>query len=452
MQRKGAWGYIMSPVTMVTMATLVRTGGHDVTVLDCPATGDSFSDMLATVARIKPDIVFINTSTPTINDDIYAAKQIKAVCPSPMLTVMFGIHPSSCYADILSPDAGIDFCIIGEPELIALNLAEAIADGTDISSVAGIAFLDAIGRLVVTTPQYLLHDLDALPIPDWSLVDIYNYRLPLNNEPFLLVNTNRGCPFHCTFCNAYVYYGRKPRRRSVEHIMMELSRNVEQFGVRNFMFWAEEFILDRDFVIELCEAIALAGLNIHWVCNSRVDAVDETVLSAIRRAGCWNIAFGIESGNQHVLDLINKQITLAQCTRAVSLAKLAGLQVTGHIIIGFPHDTSETIIATERFVNELDLDFVQYYCAIPYPGTALYKDAVKHGWLTTDEWEQWEHNRSVLSYENLTSEEIIRSRRRMMLRWYFTPKRVINTMKNHIKRPSDLLAFLSHLVGFIRWM
>lgn len=452
MQRKGAWGYIMSPVTMVTMATLVQSRGHSVSILDCAATGETFESMLAKVAGMEPEIVFINTATPTIRDDIQAARLIKNQGTPSLKTVMFGLHPTSCYADLLQADSGIDICILGEPEETALNLVEAVSQNTGLKAVDGIAFLDDGRSLVRNRLRAEIAELDTLPVPDWSLVDIGNYRLPLSNEPFLLVNTNRGCPFSCSFCNAHLYYGHTPRRHSIGHIMDELCSNVRRFGVRNFMFWAEEFTLDRSFVLELCDAIVRAGLNIRWVCNSRVDAVDSVLLAALKQAGCWNIAFGIESGNQKILDSINKQITLEQITHAVALAKQAGLQVTGHVIVGFPQDTRDTIAATERFINSLELDFVQYYCAIPYPGTKLYQDALANGWLTADDWERWEHNRSVLSYGQLTAAEIMQLRRRLMLRWYFSPKRIVNTMKNHIKKPSDLIALLSSLRGFIRWM
>lgn len=449
MQRKGAWGYIMSPVTMVTLATLLHSKGHSVTVMDCPADGTAFPAMLETVNHLSPDIVYINTSTPTIADDLHAARCIKLRAPAPPMTVLFGIHPSNRYAELL--EDGADCCIIGEPEMTALELADAIACGTSLHQVAGIAFHDN-SELITTRQREFLVNLDDLPVPDWSLIDTENYRLPFNNKRFLLVNTNRGCPYSCTFCNAHTYYGRHHRHRSVSHIMHELRNNVEQFGVTDFMFWAEEFILDKAFVHALCKEIVASGLSVNWVCNSRVDAVDREVLTSIRRAGCWNIAFGIESGVQDILDHTNKGISLHQIVAAVEMAKDAGLHVTGHVIIGLPNDSRDSIAQTERFIDSLDLDFVQYYCAMPYPGTELYREAQKHGWLTTTDWKQWEHNRSVLTYNHLTAAEIMQLRRKMMLRWYLTPKRIIRTLKNHVRQPSDFLAILSRFGGFLRWM
>jgi radical SAM superfamily enzyme YgiQ (UPF0313 family) len=452
MQRKAAWGYVMAPVTMVTMATMARIDGHDAAVMDCPAEGTTFAAMLGAVARLAPDLIYVNTSTPSIDDDLAAATELKTRSPKRVTVALFGIHPTCRYPDLLAPGSGVDCCILGEPELTARDLTGAIARGDELHSVAGLAYVDETGRPSATSPRPPIADLDDLPIPDWSFIDTGNYRLPLNDEPFLLVNTNRGCPYRCTFCNAYVYYGRRPRRHSATHVLRELANDVTRFGVVDFMFWAEEFILDRAFVLELSHAIIRSGLNIRWVCNSRVDAVSPDLLAAIRRAGCWNIAFGIESGDQRVLDATNKRTTLAQARAAVSMAKDAGLQVTGHVIIGFPQETRETIAATGRFVDSLDLDFVQYYCAMPYPGTELYRDACEHGWLTSSDWKLWEHNTSVLDYEHLTSAEIMKLRRRLMLAWYFNPRRVLKTVKNHVRRPSDIWALFSRLGGFIRWM
>jgi radical SAM superfamily enzyme YgiQ (UPF0313 family) len=452
MQRKEAWGYVMAPVSMVTIATLLRDLGHSVRVMDCPAEAQSMGLMLELISGFGPDLVLINTSTPSIDDDIHAAALIKARYGASTRTALYGVHPSCRYPEALSPPRGVDFCIIGEPELAARDLAHALSVGSDLAAVDGLAFVDRTGEVVVTRSRTPIANLDELPIPDWSFVDLGNYRLPLNDQRFLLVNTNRGCPYRCTFCNAYVYYGRAPRRRSVSHVMRELQEDVRRFGVSDFMFWAEEFILDKAFVKELCAAIASSGLGIRWVCNSRVDAVDMETLDAIRQAGCWNIAYGIESGSQDVLDGIEKRTTLGMIERAVRLARAAGLQVTGHVILGFPEDTRETLRATELFVSSLDLDFVQYYCAIPYPGTRLYDDALEHGWLNASDWRRWEHNHSVLDFPHLKGAEVMRTRRRLLRRHYFSPARAARILANHVKRPADALTILSKLRGFLRWM
>lgn len=451
MQREGAWGYVMSPVTMVTMATMLRDRGFEVRVVDAGVDVNDFGVLAETVRSFAPELVFVNTSTTTIEDDLYATAFLKAECPSVRTAVLYGIHVSVLYEDVLRQEAAADACVVGEPELTVLETAEALRDGRPLAGVAGLAYREG-DRVVRTAERGFIEDLDILPIPDWSFVDLDHYRLPFSGERFLLVNTNRGCPYLCTFCNAYVYYGRKPRRRSVGHIVAELRNDVERFGVRNFMIWTEEFILDKAFVKDLCRAIVEANLDIRWVCNSRVDAVDEEVLRLVKAAGCWNIAYGIESGVQEILDAVKKRTTLEQIRRAVRLAKEAGLQVTGHVIIGFPEDTRETVRRTEAFVRSLDLDFVQYYCAMPYPGTELYERARREGWINATDWRLWEHNYSVLDMPNLKAREIMRLRSAMFRRHYFRPKVVWRTLTRHIRRPKDVLTFLRNVREFLKWM
>lgn len=452
MQRKDAWCYVMSPITMVTMATMLRGDGHNVLVIDAGVELNDFGRLFERVKKFRPDVALINTSTPTIDDDVHAARSLKEHCGSEVVTALFGIHVSVHYADVLKAGNGVDYCVIGEPEWTARELVAALANGGNPGKVRSLARAAAGGGTELTGARERFGSLDELPLPDWNLVDTGNYRLPLSNERFLLINTNRGCPHHCTFCNAHVYYGRAPRRRSVEHFMRELRNDVERFGVTQFLFWAEEFLLDRNYVSEICRAILDSGLNISWACNSRVDAVDEEMLALMRRAGCWNIAFGIESGVPEILTQIHKNVTVGQTARAVSLAKKCGLAVTGHVILGFPGDSAETMAATERFVDNLDLDFVQFYCAMPYPGTELYREAARNGWIRTNDWRLWEHNVSVMDYPLLKAEDIMRIRRSYYLRFYFRPKTIARVLRTAIKHPGDALTLMRNAGSFLRWI
>ena len=454
MQPKGAWGYVMSPVTMVTIATVLRDDGHTVKVVDAGVDANDFERLLAQVREFKPDLAIINTSTPTIEDDMYASRLLKERCRKPLVTVLFGVHVTVMFESILSSPNRVGFCVLGEPEMTIRELAAGLKDGRDLKDTAGLAFLDPKdpARVVRTKTREFIKDLDVLPIPDWSFVDTDNYRLPLNNEKFLLVNTNRGCPYRCTFCNAHIYYGRVPRRRSVEHIMREIRNDVERFGVTSFMIWTEEFILDKPFVKAFCQAILDSGLAIRWVCNSRVDAVDEETLRLVKKAGCWQIAYGIESGIQGILDSIKKQNSLAQNRMAVELAKKAGLQVTGHVIVGLPGDTAGTMAETEKFINSLGLDFVQYYCATPYPGTELYDEAKRNGWINSGDWSRWEQNFAVLDYPHLKSAEVMATRNRFLRRYYFRPKIAFRILRDNIRRSGDIFPFIRSVKGFLEWM
>ena len=451
MQRREAWGYVMAPVTMVTMATLLRDGGHAVSVIDAAADEADIEAVLERVTGSAPDLVLINSSTPTIDDDLRFAGILKRRTAGRAVTALFGIHPTVMHADLLQREPGLDFCVVGEPELTARKLADALEAGGDGTAVPGLAWLDG-SEVRRSPPRPFIADLDSLPIPDWSFVDPARYRLPFGGPPFLLVNTNRGCPYRCVFCNAHAYYGRKPRRRSVDHIMRELHQDVERFGVRDFMIWAEEFILDKEFVVALADAIIRDRLPIRWVCNSRTDAPDRRVLKKIRDAGCWNIAYGIESGVQSILDRTRKGIMLAQTREAVASAREAGLKVTGHVILGLPGETDGTMAETHRFVKGLNLDYVQYYCAMPYPGSELYDTALKEGWLGAPDWRRFEHNYSVLDYPHLSARRVMSVRRRYFLEYYLQPKVAYAVVREHVVGARDLRGVASTVKGFVSWI
>lgn len=459
MQRRDAWGYVMAPVTMVTMAGLIRERRPDieVQVLDAVVACEDFNDALDLSAAHEADLILINTTTPTIDHDMLFATGLAARRPrgasgdaSPRIAA-FGIHVSVLPEQLLRQWPALDLCLIGEPEFTALELSEALADGGPLDRVPGLAWLDD-GALQRTPPRPFLEDLDELPIADWSFVDLDHYRMPFDGQRFVLLNTNRGCPYRCSFCNAHVYYGRKPRQRSVPHIMAEIRQDLERFGVREIMIWAEEFILDQALVIALAEAIIDSGLDVRWVCNARVDGVSLEVLTRIKEAGCWNIAYGIESGVQEILDASEKRIRLPDTRQAVTWAKDAGLMVTGHVILGLPGETRETMAATHAFVVTLDLDYVQYYCAMPYPGTPFYEQALAAGWIQSHEWTRYEHNDCVVDYPQLSGEAIKRARTTYFLAYYLNPRILRRLARTHLDSPSHAWHFARTIKDFLAWV
>jgi radical SAM superfamily enzyme YgiQ (UPF0313 family) len=274
-----------------------------------------------------------------------------------------------------------------------------------------------------------VRDLDDLPFPAWDLIRTALYRMPFSGERFLLVGTGRGCPHACTFCADRTYYGNRLRLRSPASVADELERNGRDFGIRDFLFWSESFTLSRRFAISLAEEIIRRRLDVRWVCNSRVDHVDRELLALFRRAGCWMIGYGIESGVQRILDSVRKGATVEQARAAVEASHAAGLQVTGHCVLGFPGETRADIVQTIRFALDIDLDFAQFYCAVPFPGSQLYREARAAGWICSDDWSRFEQNFSVLNTPQLSAEEIMELRRAAYRRFYLRPRLIARTLK-----------------------
>ncbi|MCK7580896.1 MAG: radical SAM protein [Chromatiales bacterium] len=221
------------------------------------------------------------------------------------------------------------------------------------------------------------------------------------------MGTSRGCPYSCRLCADATYYGRRLRMKSPERIVAELTAARDRHHVFDFLFWSESFTLRREWTQEVLEAIIAADLGIRFVCNSRSDHVDPDLLELLRRAGCWMIGFGLESGNQTILDIMGKNVTLEQNRQAVLWAKEAGLQITAHMVLGYPGETAETIANTIRFTRSLPLDYAQFYCAVPFPGSRMFQLCLDQELFIDEPWERFEQNFSIINTPELSAGEVM---------------------------------------------
>ncbi len=428
MQRAGAWTAVWTPISLATCAAVLRRGGHEVRLRDCIVEDIDFNRLAYIVSAFRPGLVVFNAVTPAIVSDLSTARLVKAIAPQARCAAI-GIHGTALPAETLDMEPALDIVVRGEPEITVAELAA----GRDNSSIPGISWR-ANGTIAHNPDRPFVADLDELPFPAWDLIRTALYRMPFSGERFLLVGTGRGCPYSCAFCADHTYYGKRLRLRSAGSVADELQRNLRDFGVRDFLFWSESFTLSRRFAAALAEEVIRRRLPVRWVCNSRVDHVDRELLELLRRAGCWMIGYGIESGVQRILDSVRKGTTLEQARRAVAASHAAGLQVTGHCVLGFPGETRADVLQTIRFAVDLDLDFAQFYCAVPFPGSELYERARGAGWICSDDWSRFEQNFSVLDCRGAwprapTPEEIMQLRRAAYRRFYLRPRLIARTLK-----------------------
>jgi radical SAM superfamily enzyme YgiQ (UPF0313 family) len=454
MQRAGAWTAVWTPISLATCAAVLRRDGHQVRLRDCIVEDLDFKALAHIIGAFRPELVVFNAVTPALVSDLGTARWVKAVCPQARCAAI-GIHGTALPAETLELEPALDAVVRGEPELTVADLAS----GRDYSAIAGISWRTDTqpgaavphGEIRHNPDRPFVAPLDDLPCPAWDLIRTELYRMPFSGERFLLVGTGRGCPYPCTFCADRTYYGCRLRLRSAGSVADEIERNTRDFGVRDFLFWSESFTLSRRFATELAEEMIRRRLDVRWVCNSRVDHVDRELLERFRRAGCWMIGYGIESGVQRILDGVRKGTTLAQSRDAVQAARAAGLQVTGHCVLGFPGEGRADIIATIRFALDIGLDFAQFYCAVPFPGSPLYDEARAAGWIQSDDWSRFEQNFSVLNTPQLRAEEIMELRRAAYRRFYLRPKLMARTLKQ-----THSLQQLGRLAGsvkdFLTWV
>jgi len=237
------------------------------------------------------------------------------------------------------------------------------------------------------------------------------------------MTTGQGCPFPCTFCVAPYYSGVRFRPRPVADVLAEM-KHVRSF-VRDVFFHTDTFTLNRKYVLELCQRLVEADLGIDWVCNSRVDTFDEEMARAMRRAGCWLLSFGIESGSQAVLDASKKRIRLEQSRRAVAVASEAGLMVAGHFILGLPGESVETIHETIAFATSLDLSFAEFYIATPFPGAELYEVFRQSTGAPPADWTRFEYSHNVLA----PALDLEAHQRQAYVRFYLRPSQMFRLLR-----------------------
>lgn len=446
-QRLSAFQYNMLPVSLFGTAALLRREGHDVRLLDAIAAGLGPDEVLAELGRHGSRLVLMNVSTATLAGDAAVAARVKAA--SPAFVAAFGVHVTALPGESLR-ESGFDAVIRREPEVTAAALARALEAGTDLATVEGLSWRAPDGGVRHNTDRPFLADLDALPDPALDLADLSRYPAPLTGEPHALVITSRGCPYGCTFCTAHLYYGRVHRRRDPARIAGEVAAARDRYGLRLFTFWADTFTLDRDHTLALCRELAARGLgDVAWMCNARVDRVDPELLRAMAAAGCRVISFGVESGSQAILDRARKGTRVEQIAPAFAAARAAGIETAAHVILGLPGETPATIRETLRLVRRIAPDYVQFYGAIPFPGTELRREALAAGWVRDAGWSAYELNRCLMDTPQLPARALARWRRRAYLSFYLRPGYLASRLAR-VRSPRQLARLVRAGAGFLR--
>lgn len=425
-QQLDIWGAPFPPISLAMISTQLVKSGFETLIIDGGPEGKTINDVLDICFKARPALAILSTVTPTINSDLgWFAKSLKETLPFIKIAVI-GIHVSALPEKVLEEFNSVDYAIIGEPEITCKELAISICGNTlPLESVNGLAYRGPKDTLVINPGREPpVEDLDSLGFPDWGKIDFRNYRLPISGRPFSLIGFLRGCPFACVFCAASVYSGRRVRKRSVASVMDEIEYNLS-FGVRDFLFWAESMTSDKIYLLDFLDALQARNLHkkIRWVCNSRTDVTEREIFVKMKNAGCWQIAFGFEFGDENILRIANKggKDILKRGRLAARLADAAGIIVDGHFILGYPGETAHTIESTIRYAYSLPITFAHFYTATPFPGSKLYDDALEKGWLSTDNWDSFNQSIAIIKTDSLAPQYITQKIKEAYRRFYLRP-------------------------------
>jgi anaerobic magnesium-protoporphyrin IX monomethyl ester cyclase len=434
-------GTIYYPLWLAHATGVLEKGGYAVKLIDAPAEGLSYDETYQRVSLLKPDLTVLDTSTPSIFNDIKVAEEIKKICPGTFI-VLVGTHPSALAEETLGLSDSIDAVARREYDYTILDLANIFNSSyPGLSGVQGLTFREN-GKIINNQDRPFIEDLDRIPF----VSSVYKKHLNINNyfyahcqNPVISIFAGRGCPNQCFYClYPQVMFGRRYRHRSVIHFVEELAYIRHEFPqVREILIDDDNFTADQMFVAGICDEILRRGLKVTWTCEARVNLRYE-IMIMMKRAGCRLLVAGFESGNQCVLDSIKKGTTLAQAQEFAINAKKADLRVHGCFMVGNRGETALTLQQTLAFSLRLPIDTAQYFPLMVYPGTEAYDWASKNGYIRAANFSQWltkdgMHN-CVVNTGQLIARDLVDfcdySRRRYYLRPRYLAYKMVDVIRN----------------------
>ena len=427
----GKIGTITQPhIGLAYIGAVLEKEGHCVSLIDMDYDGISYERLGKIISQQSFDIVGITATTPVITSAIRVARTIKMANPS-VKVIIGGIH-ATIMPQMLAKEPAIDFVVRGEGEATIRELVKSIENRTDAENIAGLSYRKD-GKIIETPERALIDNLDEIPLPARHLFSKKQYRYPDTlYSPAFAIHTSRGCPGRCTYCQAKNIYGYRVRFRSAESVAEEVEILIKDFKAREIHVWDDNFAANKERIFKIRDEIKRRGISIafSFTAGIRVDtACDERVLRAKREMGGYSIAFGIESGNQGILDSIGKGITLDQARQAVSLAKKLGFEVWAFFMLGFPDENEQTMAETIAFAKELNPDVAKFHILKPYPGSKIFEEMKQEGLIDDLNYENYGiHTFPVHHTRRASRATIYEYQKRAYRSFYIRPMIVLKQM------------------------
>jgi radical SAM superfamily enzyme YgiQ (UPF0313 family) len=458
-------GTLYFPIWLAYCAGVLEQAGHDVTLTDAPARCVTLDQTLELARSLRPHLIVMDTSTPSIENDLQVAKRLKDVLPG-VFIIAVGTHVSALAEETLRNGPALDAVARAEYEYTVRDLAACLPSipganrDTVLAAVSGISFRTTDGRIVNNNENVLIPHLDELP---WvtrmykKFLHIEDYFNPNALFPMLTLITSRGCPFRCSFCvYPQALTGRKYRFRSIKDVVDEIEFAIAEFPQAQSVFFEDDTLTaDKKRCIEFSDELIRRGIRIPWTANSRVE-LDFEGLQKIRQAGCRQLCVGFESGDQGILDEMRKGTKVERMHQFMADARRAGVLVHGCFMVGFPSDTPETVRKTVDLALTLNPDTVQFYPVMVYPGTEAYEDYKQKGWITAPDYAGWLtpdglHN-CVVRNAQFTSTELVRICDDARRRFYLRPGYIAYKALQALKSPSELARNMKAARTFVKYL
>ncbi|MES9906590.1 MAG: radical SAM protein [Sedimenticola sp.] len=375
------------PINLCLIAATVETS-YEVSILDANLENLTEQEFIGRIMEYQPDLVGLTLLTSEYADVVHIASQcIKSVSRN-IFTVLGGVYATQA-PDVAGRDKNLDFLVLGEGEEVFTELLSSICGNAPLPD-QGIAYWHNGQRIIQCKAPYI-DDLDALPMPAYHLIDYQRYTTTLQRIsvdsprelPYGRMVTSRGCGVGCTFCEIESLAGKGFRARSVAHIIAEIKHLKKEYAIKSLIFDDDNLYINRRRTRELCQAMIDEKLELTWNAIAvPVFYMNDEILELMRASGCQYVDMAIESGVDRVLkEIIHKPVDLDFARRMVNKAKLLGIDVNAHFIIGLPGESWDEIRETIRYAESLDADYTKFFIYQPLPHTPLYQRVIKEGWL-----------------------------------------------------------------------
>ena len=437
-------GTIYYPIWHAYATGVLEDAGHEVKLIDACADGLKREDCYEIVKSFSPAMVVVFTSTPSIENDVQVAGEIKGIL-SDIFVVLTGPHVSALPEDSLNLDQRVDAVARREYDMTLLELAETLPDRTKLSKVRGLVFRSH-DKLVATPDREFIEDLDSLPF----VSEVYKKHLKINNYfyahcrwPVISIFTSRGCYARCNYC---VYpqqmFGRRQRQRTPENIVAEFEYIVKELPeVKEVLIDDDTFSFHQEHTQKFCQLMIDHKSKLPWTVECRANLSYETMVM-MKEAGCRLIVVGFESADEEILRNINKGITLGAMCRFVADAKRAKVMIHSCFMAGNKGETKETLIKSLKFAKEINADTCQFFPLMVYPGTEAYQWAKKQGYLKANNFRQWLtdeglHN-CVVSTPQLSAQDLVDFCDYSRRSYYLSPKYLFYKFFQVLRNPQEV--------------
>lgn len=434
---------------LLHLASSAREHGWTPTIVESDAEALSVDAVVARVVASRPDVIGITLFTVGVWSAAQIARGLKRALPEVPI-IVGGPHISSMGRETLERFPDFDLAIVGEGEWALLEWLDAHEQGGALAPIAGLLWRDG-ESIVANAPQPIRKELDELPMPAWDLLPGFPRAYPpaifdYPRGPAATLAASRGCPFHCRFCDTSTF-GARVRAFTPATVVKMIEHLAGNWGVRHVLFVDDLFLASRVRVTEFCERLLASGLDITWTCTARVDTVKPEVLALMKRAGCWEISFGLETGSDELLRKMDKDARVAESEQAVRWTHAAGIRTKGLFMLGYPGETPETIRITRDFVRRIPMDIMNLTKFTPYPGSPIYEELYGTK-IRPDHWQKMNGMNFVWAPEGISIEELDRAYQDLLVSFYRRPAVSRHYVALALKNPEHLLRLARFGAGY----